>query len=63
LSEGGLYAFQIRARELLEDGSGFGDDVTSNVTLVITDVDDSEPTFNRNNFTVAVPEDVGQSTS
>jgi hypothetical protein len=29
------------------------------VTLVITDVDDQIPTFNRNNFTVAVPEDVG----
>jgi hypothetical protein len=38
---------------------GFGDEVTSNVTLVITDVDDQIPTFNRNNFTVAVPEDVG----
>ncbi len=29
------------------------------MTLVITDVDDQIPTFNRNNFTVAVPEDVG----
>jgi hypothetical protein len=60
LSEGGLYAFQLRAREILEDESGFGDDiVTSNVTIVITDVDDQIPTFNRDNFTVAVPEDVG----
>ena len=60
MSEGGLYAFQIRAREILEDETGFGDEVTTNVTLVITDVDDRIPTFNRNNYTVAVPEDVGE---
>ncbi len=30
------------------------------MTLVITDVDDRIPTFNRENFTVAVPEDVGK---
>ena len=32
------------------------------MTLVITDVDDMIPTFNRDNFTVAVPEDVIQDT-
>ena len=55
-----MYAFQLRAREILEDESGFGDEVTSNVTIVIVDVDDQIPTFNRDNFTVAVPEDVGE---
>ena len=57
-----MYAFQLRAREILEDESGFGDEVTSNVTIVIVDVDDQIPTFNRDNFTVAVPEDVGKGT-
>jgi hypothetical protein len=60
LAEGGLYAFQIRAREILEDGFNFGDQAVTNVTIVITDVNDLIPTFNRDNFTVAVPEDVGK---
>ena len=61
LSEGGLYAFQIRARELLPKGeSGYGAEVVTNVTIVVTDVDDMVPTFNREAFTVAVPEDVGK---
>ena len=58
--EGGLYAFQLRAREYLEDNVGFGEEAVADVTLVITDVDDMIPTFNRANFTVAVPEDVGE---
>ena len=62
LREGGLYAFQLRARELLEDGFNYGEQAITNVTLVITDVNDMLPTFNRDNFTVAVPEDVGQDT-
>ena len=62
LREGGLYAFQLRAREILEDNVNFGEEATANVTLVITDVDDMIPTFNRDDFTVAVPEDVGQDT-
>ena len=62
-----MYAFQLRAREILEardlsTGNIYGDEATANVTLVITDVDDMLPTFNRDNFTVAVPEDVGQDT-
>ena len=62
MKEGGLYAFQLRAREYLEDGVNFGEEATADVTLVITDVDDMIPTFNRDNFTVAVPEDVIQDT-
>jgi hypothetical protein len=60
VSEGGLYAFQVVAQEVLEDGSGYGASASSNVTIVITDVDDQVPTFNKDNFTVAVPEDVGE---
>ena len=36
LSEGGLYAFQILAREIADDGS-FGDSATTDVTIVVTD--------------------------
>ena len=38
LVEGGLYTFQIRARERV--GTGFGDSVVTNVTVVITDQND-----------------------
>ena len=62
MQDGGLYAFQLRAREILEDSANYGEEATANVTLVITDVNDMLPTFNRDNFTVAVPEDVGQDT-
>ena len=47
LSEGGLYAFQLRATEILENGVTFGEQAITNVTLVITDQNDMLPTFNR----------------
>ncbi len=59
MSEGGLYAFQIIAEEVAEDGSQ-GDQAVTNVTILVTDQDDKVPTFNMDNFTVAVPEDVGK---
>ena len=62
LSEGGLYAFKIRAKEVLENNAGYGDEAVTDVTIVITDVNDMIPTFNRANYTVAVPEDVGPDT-
>lgn len=63
LSEGGLYAFQIVAREVLPGGGGaYGDSVSTNVTIVVTDQNDEIPVFNRDEFTVAVPEDVGTDT-
>ena len=67
LADGGLYTFQIRAKELLDpnDPPPIGKNqltVTTNVTIVVTDEDDLIPTFNRQNFTVVVPEDVGTDT-
>jgi hypothetical protein len=46
------------------DGSSgeYGDSATTDVTIVVTDQDDEIPRFNMNNFTVAVPEDVGPDT-
>ena len=63
LNQGGLYQFQILAREILPNGQlSSQDKATTNVTVVITDQNDSIPTFNRANFTVAVPEDVSKDT-
>ena len=66
MNDGGLYAFQIRAQEILQPNERLtiGDthiSVTTNVTIVVTDENDLIPTFNRQSFTVAVPEDVGKS--
>ena len=59
--EGGLYAFKIRAREIIGPDN-YGEETTTSVTIVVTDVDDELPLFNRNSFTVPVPEDVGSDT-
>ena len=50
LREGGLYAFKIRSREVIDPG--VYNDHQRGVTVVVTDVS------NRNSFTVPVPEDV-----
>jgi len=63
LKEGGLYAFQVRAREVIDEaGPIYGEETTTSVTIVVTDIDDELPVFNRNTFTVPVPEDVGSDT-
>lgn len=63
LKEGGLYAFQVRAREVVdESGPIYGEETTTSVTIVVTDIDDELPVFNRNSFSVPVPEDVGSDT-
>jgi len=63
LKEGGLYAFTVRAREVVdESGPIYGEETTTSVTIVVTDIDDELPVFNRNSFTVPVPEDVGSDT-
>ena len=67
LTDGGLYAFQVRAREIFnddEDGIDLrnvrNDEIATvtNVTVIVTDVNDQIPTFNRNNFTIPVSEEV-----
>jgi len=63
LKEGGLYAFLVRAREVIDElGPVYGEETTTSVTIVVTDIDDELPVFNRNSFTVPVPEDVGSDT-
>ena len=60
LRDGGLYAFQIRAKEI--QGQEQDSVTVANVTIVVTDVDDQLPVFNRRNFTVPVSEEVGVDT-
>ncbi|CAB4057546.1 unnamed protein product [Lepeophtheirus salmonis] len=58
IEAGGIYTFQIRAREILDIKQNYGDETYTNVTVIITDEDDSIPIFNKNFLTIAVPEDV-----
>ena len=51
----------MRAREVIDEaGPIYGEETTTSVTIVVTDIDDELPVFNRNTFTVPVPEDVGK---
>ena len=49
------------AREVISDGV-YGEETSTSVTIVVTDIDDELPVFNRNSVTVPVPEDVGSDT-
>jgi hypothetical protein len=46
-------------REVLADG-GYGEETTTAVTVVITDIDDELPVFSRDKVAVPVPEDIGK---
>lgn len=57
LRNGGVYAFSVRATEIMKDGSS-GDSTTSQITIVVKDVDDNFPEFNQNNFNISIPENL-----
>ncbi|XP_023233383.1 cadherin-23-like [Centruroides sculpturatus] len=61
LNNGGLYIFQIKAIELI-NGRPIGDSVISNVTIVVTDINDQQPEFNEKQFNVTVSEDISNNT-
>lgn len=61
LNEGGLYAFKVVAKEMKSDGS-YGEQTETSVTIVVTDIDDELPVFNRAAQKVAVPENIGLDT-
>ncbi|KAJ9576330.1 hypothetical protein L9F63_006830, partial [Diploptera punctata] len=61
LQNGGIYAFSIKATELINNELP-GDTATSQVTIVITDVDDQIPIFNEDYFRINVSEDIGADT-
>ncbi|XP_064094597.1 protocadherin Fat 1-like [Macrobrachium nipponense] len=56
LDNGGLYTFSVRAQE-----KG-GQATVSQVTVVVTDVDDQRPVFSENEIQVTVPEDIANGT-
>lgn len=57
LENGGVYSFLVKATELLDDNS-VGDSSTSQITIVLLDVDDHIPEFNKPNFTITIPENL-----
>lgn len=61
LQNGGIYTFQIRATELINKEIP-ADSATSVVTIVVTDVDDLVPVFNKDFFSIKISEDIGKDT-
>ncbi|KAL0099048.1 hypothetical protein PUN28_020237 [Cardiocondyla obscurior] len=61
LQNGGIYTFQVRATELINNEIP-ADTATSIVTIVVTDVDDLVPVFNEDYFSVKISEDIGKDT-
>ncbi|XP_053673187.1 protocadherin-16 [Anopheles nili] len=54
---GGAYTFAIRATELINNELP-GDSTTSQITIVLTDVDDHVPEFNQPAYEVSIPENL-----
>lgn len=61
LQNGGVYTFNVRATELIDDDE-LGDSSVTQVTIVVTDVDDHMPEFNEPHFDVYVPENLERDT-
>lgn len=61
LQNGGIYTFEIKATELINNEIP-ADTATSIVTIVVTDVDDRTPVFNENYFSIKISEDIGTDT-
>lgn len=61
LQNGGVYTFNVRATELINNEVP-GDTSVSQVTIVVTDVDDHLPEFNEPQFDVYVPENLERNT-
>jgi hypothetical protein len=54
-----LFLFSLQATELINNELP-GDMTTSQVTIVVTDIDDQIPVFNSDNFRISVSEDIGK---
>ena len=57
LQNGGVYIFTVRATELI-DGVIPADTATTQVTIVVNDVDDHIPEFNGDVFNISIPENL-----
>lgn len=58
---GGVYTFNIRATEMI-NGNVPADYSTTQVSVVITDIDDNMPEFNEQHFEIDVPENLERGT-
>jgi hypothetical protein len=54
-----FFLFSLQATELINNELP-GDMTTTQVTIVVTDIDDQIPVFNENNFHISVSEDIGK---
>ncbi|XP_066594844.1 cadherin-87A [Prorops nasuta] len=57
LQNGGIYSFQVKATELINNEIP-ADTAISIVTIVVTDVDDLIPVFNQERFDIKISEDI-----
>ncbi|KAI5631942.1 cadherin domain-containing protein [Phthorimaea operculella] len=57
MQNGGVYLFTIKATELINNEVPSDYTVTP-VTIIVTDVDDHEPTFNNDEFDISIPENI-----
>lgn len=61
LQNGGIYSFEVRATELINNEIP-AETATSMVTIIVTDVDDMVPQFNEELYKLRVSEDIGTDT-
>ena len=54
-----VFLFSFQATELINNELP-GDMTTTQVTIVVTDIDDQIPVFNEKNFHISVSEDIGK---
>lgn len=61
LQNGGVYTFNVKATELINNEVPADSSITQ-ITIVVTDVDDHLPEFNEQNFEIYVPENLERDT-
>ncbi|XP_076368154.1 cadherin 74A isoform X2 [Tachypleus tridentatus] len=61
LNNGGLYVFAVKATEVVVDGPT-GESVMTNVTVVISDINDEIPVFNVKDVNITISEDISNNT-
>ncbi|XP_045534163.1 cadherin-23 [Papilio machaon] len=57
MQNGGVYSFQVKATELINNEVPSDYTVTT-ITIIVTDVDDHVPRFNRDVYDVSIPENI-----
>ncbi|XP_013100309.1 cadherin-23 [Stomoxys calcitrans] len=58
LQNGGVYILNVRATEMI-DGTIPAESSTTQITIVVNDVDDHLPEFNGDSFNISIPENLG----